>query len=387
MAKLGEILIKEGKLTEEQVNDAMLEQEISSKRLGEVLTDKGYISESEIIKVVCMQNNYEYFGGIEGVLINKENSEFYFRNCCVYVKKDNKTYFIFNILNSEIASFILSAKDAIIGLATKEMIYSYLSEFIEKIGYQHDDVEGILLDILEISISRRVSNLRVKKSGKTYHILIDTEFGIEVIKTINENIGERLINIIAIRCGITLSAGKNFDGKFEYKSSITKRTVDIRTEFLPVSGKNDNVLHFEAVLRIHGISFFLELDNLGFEKHDVDALKEALTFVSGLIIATGPTGAGKSTTFYSLLKLLAKLRQAILTIEDPVELRLNEINITQMSVSDNFSYKDSLKAMLRSEPRVIMIGEMRDESTAAHAMRAAETGHLVLTTHFTLIQR
>ncbi|MHB8231504.1 MAG: GspE/PulE family protein [bacterium] len=377
---LGEVLVSEGKLTEEQVNDALLEQEISSKRLGEILVDKGYINEAEILKVVCRQNHYEYFAGVEGALINKDNSEFYFRNCCVYIEKDNKTYFIFNVLNLEIASFIVSVKDAVIGLATKETIYSYLSSYIDKISYQHDDVEGILLDILEISVSRRVSNLRVKKSGKTYHILIDTEFGIEVIKTINESTGERLINVIAIRCGITLSAGKNFDGKFEYKSSVTKRTVDIRTEFLPVSGRNDNVMHFEAVLRIHGISSFLELESLGFDKHDVDALKEALTFVSGLIIATGPTGAGKSTTFYSLLKLLAKLRRAIMTIEDPVELKLNEINITQMSVSDNFSYKDSLRAMLRSEPHVIMIGEMRDESTAAHAMRAAETGHLVLTT-------
>ena len=99
-----------------------------------------------------------------------------------------------------------------------------------------------------------------------------------------------------------------------------------------------------------------------------------------MILSAGPTGAGKSTTFYSILKEIAKKRQPILTIEDPVEIKLNEINITQMSVNEDFRYEHALTAMLRCEPKIVFVGEMRDVETAKAVIRAAQTGHLVLST-------
>ena len=104
------------------------------------------------------------------------------------------------------------------------------------------------------------------------------------------------------------------------------------------------------------------------------------TYPDGFIVSTGPTGSGKTTTFYALLKLLAQKKKSIITIEDPVEIELKESNITQMSISSEFGYPEALRVILRSEPRIIMVGEIRDEITATHSLIAAETGHLVLTT-------
>ena len=194
--------------------------------------------------------------------------------------------------------------------------------------------------------------------------------------------GQRIINIIAANCRITLKKGEGLDAKFIFVSNFYKGLkVSIRVAFLPISSKLDKeTMLFEAVLRIHGLNKVFDFESIGFTEENAELLKKSYIHPNGLIIATGPTGSGKTTTFYAMLKLLSQKKGTILTIEDPVEIELRESNITQMNISEDFGYPEAVRVMLRSEPDIMMIGEIRDEITAKHALMAAETGHLIMTT-------
>ncbi len=124
----------------------------------------------------------------------------------------------------------------------------------------------------------------------------------------------------------------------------------------------------------------LQLDQLGFSDRDLKLIEEAINKPYGMIVVTGPTGSGKTTTLYAILNKLNTSEKKIITLEDPIEYRLSGIEQSQMDHSKNYSFADALRATLRQDPDIIMLGEVRDEETARIALNAALTGHLVLTT-------
>ncbi len=384
MEKIGEILLRKGLITEDTVKDVLTEQELSLKKFGEILIEKSLIEENTLIEIVAEQNSYGFIDDFAGyVLLNERPDDFYWKNCCALIKDKDNTVFVFNSNNHEINALItsLAFTQIKIALASKEKIYGFLSVNTElKSLNSVGDISNELYDALEIAIVKKSSNIRIKKTGKTYLILVDTDTGVEIIKAYTLDIGERLINIVAGLCKTQIKPNRALDAKFSYESVLSKKKVDIRVEFLPVSSKTDEKNYLEAVLRLHGLNSLLNLKALGFEENEILLLNEVLTYSSGLVLAAGPTGAGKSTTFYAILKELAKKRHPILTIEDPVEIKLDEINISQMSVNEDFRYNEALVAMLRCEPKIILVGEIRDKETAEAVLKSAQTGHLVLST-------
>jgi type IV pilus assembly protein PilB len=389
--KLGKLLLKFNLISNEDILEALKKQSIdTNKKIGEILLEKGLIDEKTLIKYLAMQLDYEFLETFinceiaNNVSYSKDES-FYWKNCCCLIKRDDKIIFVFNNNTQDINGYIglLLLNNIPILLGTKEDIYNFLSNNIETtLDVDNNDIVSKINEFLEIGIIKQVSNLRIKKSIESYAILIDTDIGIEVIKVFSLDTGNKIIRIVAERCGVTLSPNESIDGKFinGYVSKLTKKHIDIRVEFFPVANDFTADFSYEAVLRFHGIKSFLGLESLGFGDDEVQELNEVLTYASGLVLSVGPTGAGKSTTFYALLKNLSTKRLPIMTIEDPVEIRLNEINITQMTVNDTFRYSNALIAMLRGEPKIMMIGEMRDKETAAATIMAAQTGHLVLST-------
>ena len=384
MEKLGEILVRKGLITEDVVKDVLTEQELSLKKFGEILIEKSLIEETVLIKIIAEQSGYGFIENFDGAELLKEKpDEFYWKNCCALIKTAAGVKFAFNTNNQEINSYItlLALKNIEIVLSSKERIYGFLSEKTElKTPAGEENASKEIDNALEIAILKKSSNVRIKKSLTSYLILVDIDLGVEIIKAFSVNVGERLINIVAERCKVQLKQRRSLDAKFSYESVLSKKKIDIRVEFLPVASQTDEKDYFEAVMRLHGLNSILDLKALGFEEEERLLLSEILTYGSGLVLSAGPTGAGKSTTFYAILKELAKKRLPILTIEDPVEIKLNEINITQMSVNDEFRYNNALVAMLRCEPKIILVGEIRDEETAKAVIKAAQTGHLVLST-------
>jgi general secretion pathway protein E/type IV pilus assembly protein PilB len=163
------------------------------------------------------------------------------------------------------------------------------------------------------------------------------------------------------------------DGRIRYHVNNSK--IDIRVSILPT-------LHGEkVVLRLLGNdASHIDILKLGFNADELERYQLAIQKTHGIILISGPTGSGKTTTLYATLKLLNKPKSNILTIEDPIEYTLDGINQVQLKESIGLNYAEALRTFLRQDPDVIMLGEIRDAETAQMAIRAALTGHLVLST-------
>ena len=151
---------------------------------------------------------------------------------------------------------------------------------------------------------------------------------------------------------------------------------DLRVSFLPVQGGFERVVM--RILRKDAIS--LSFDDLGLDKKDYKSIREATGATQGLILVTGPTGSGKTTTLYSILSELNDDKTNIMTAEDPVEYELEGISQSQMKNEINFTFAAALRTFLRQDPEIILVGEIRDQETGNIAVEAALTGHLVLST-------
>ncbi len=163
------------------------------------------------------------------------------------------------------------------------------------------------------------------------------------------------------------------DGAASFKGEI--KEVDLRISVLPTKNKE------RVVMRILDKSQGdVKLDQLGFDSNDLEKLKKAITSPQGMVLVTGPTGSGKTTTLYSVLKHINKPGMNILTAEDPVEYELDGIGQVQVKESIGYTFEEALRSFLRQDPEVILVGEIRDQATVEIALKASLTGHLVFST-------
>lgn len=164
------------------------------------------------------------------------------------------------------------------------------------------------------------------------------------------------------------------DGRFRFKTK-SGEAVSLRVSIFPtVEGE-------KVVLRIlESVDQRFDLEELGFGSEDAKIVRTSISRPHGLILVTGPTGSGKTTTLYTILGLLNTTEVNISTVEDPVENRIPRVNQTQINTIINFGFAEGLRALLRQDPNIIMVGEIRDKETSSIAVNAAMTGHLVLTT-------
>lgn len=165
------------------------------------------------------------------------------------------------------------------------------------------------------------------------------------------------------------------DGRFRFVVEDESKYFDIRVSIMPTYyGEN-------AILRLltSNVGQFT-LDNLGFSNEDLEKVKKAISKPYGMILATGPTGSGKTTTLYSILNILNTENVHIITIEDPIEYAIEGITQVQVNVKTGLTFSTGLRAILRQDPNIIMVGEIRDSETAEIAVNAALTGHLLLST-------
>jgi len=164
------------------------------------------------------------------------------------------------------------------------------------------------------------------------------------------------------------------DGKFDFEVPDMER-IDVRVSIVPSTHGERVVMRILA----GDIRRFALLD-LGISEKDIEKVRKAYSKPFGMVLATGPTGSGKTTTLYSFLKILNKRNINIMTIEDPVEYQIQGVNQIQVNQKTNLTFAAGLKSIVRQDPNVILVGEIRDEDTASIAVNAAMTGHLVLST-------
>lgn len=163
------------------------------------------------------------------------------------------------------------------------------------------------------------------------------------------------------------------DGKLRMR--VDDENLDIRVSILPIAGGE------KVVLRLLSSRFrTFTFEDLGMNKKDLKKVSEAISNAYGMILSTGPTGSGKTTTIYSILKILNTREKNITTIEDPIEYRIKGVNQIQLNTKTNLTFANGLRSILRQDPNIIFVGEIRDSETAGIAVNAALTGHLVLST-------
>ena len=240
----------------------------------------------------------------------------------------------------------------------------------EKLNYSEDFLMNIIYEAKEIGSSD--IHLEAFEKRSRIRFRIDGKLLEKYIISLEEY--PKIINRIKIMAGLDISEKRlPQDGRINL--STEKEDFDIRVSSLPT-------LHGEKlVLRILSKNNLqVSLEHLGFEKEELEIYKTAVQKPNGIVLISGPTGSGKTTTLYATLKLLNRNDTNILTIEDPIEYTIEGINQVQLKQEIGLDFASTLRTFLRQDPDVIMVGEIRDVETANMAIRASLTGHLVLST-------
>jgi len=224
------------------------------------------------------------------------------------------------------------------------------------------------------AIKEGVSDIHIEPFEKMVRVRFRQDGVCHVAHTPPKSLHNSIVSRIKIMCGLDIAERRRpQDGKFQVK--MEGRQVDFRVSVLPT-------VHGEkVVLRIlDGSNLALSLGALGFEPEALANFSEAIRASYGMILVTGPTGSGKSTTLYSAVKEIMTEEDNFVTVEDPVEYQLHGVNQVQVSEKRGLTFAGALRSILRQDPDVVMIGEIRDGETIEIAIKAALTGHLVLST-------
>jgi type IV pilus assembly protein PilB len=242
-------------------------------------------------------------------------------------------------------------------------------------GPMEDASAGRMLDLVMIQAIRdRASDIHFEPDEKALRVRFRIDGFLYESLTLPKQIHPALTSRIKILAEMDIAETRlPQDGNFNVK--LEKRSFEIRVSTFPmIYGEN-------VVLRVlDQTSTLFKLDDLGFSKEVLDRFKQLIRRPNGIILVTGPTGSGKTTTLYALLNMINSKEKNIITIEDPVEYRLALIRQTQVNPKAGITFATGLRSILRQDPDIIMIGEIRDLETSEIAMQSALTGHLVLST-------
>jgi type IV pilus assembly protein PilB len=229
-------------------------------------------------------------------------------------------------------------------------------------------------NLIEQAVVNRASDLHLEPGEDDMRVRYRIDGVLHEVDVIPRGVMAALISRIKIMSGVDITE-KRVPQNGRITALIRDRTVDLRTATLPTVWGEKIVLR---VLDTGGID--LDMGKLGFTKHNLDRFAGAFSKPHGMVLVTGPTGSGKSTTLYATLGRISKPEINVITVEDPVEYRLRGVNQVQVNVKAGLTFAAVLPAILRSDPDVVLIGEIRDSHTAQIAVEASLTGHLVLST-------
>lgn len=228
--------------------------------------------------------------------------------------------------------------------------------------------------LLEYAIFEKASDIHIEPTEKEIVVRYRIDGILRKVMALPKNSQSGIIARIKVLANLKLDEHRlPQDGRFKIK--ISEYQVSFRVSTIPIFNGEKIVMRL-----LDEKSQILTLDKLGFNKKDLVILKRNIAKPHGMVLVTGPTGSGKTTTLYSVLNILNKISVNISTIEDPIEYQISGINQSQVNPKIGFSFAMGLRAFLRQDPDIIMVGEIRDQETAEMAVHAAMTGHLVLST-------
>ncbi len=239
---------------------------------------------------------------------------------------------------------------------------------------QSGNVPLIVAAILSLAVNSRASDVHLEAMNNRFRLRLRVDGQLQDIALLPLAIMAALVSRIKILAKLKIDESRiPQDGRFQIVEA--KRNIDLRVSTLPtVKGE-------KVVIRLLDQSLgLIKLTDLGLLGESLTQVNQAINRPFGVVLATGPTGSGKTTTIYAILDQLSKPNVNVVTIEDPVEYEIPGINQTQAKPSIGYGFADGLRSILRQDPNIIMVGEIRDQETAELTTQAALTGHLVLST-------
>lgn len=240
--------------------------------------------------------------------------------------------------------------------------------------YDGEPIINIVNEILIDASRKRASDIHFDPTEDVLNVRIRVDGELISYATVPASVKKNLVTRIKILAGMNITESRiPQDGSIKMK--IDNKDLDIRVSTLPI------IYGEKVVVRLLDFTNTVsKMDALGFSSINLEKVKKAMSKPNGIILVTGATGTGKSTTVYSMLQHLNTTERNIITVEDPVEMKIPGINQVQTMPEINLTFASALRSILRQDPDVIMIGEIRDNETARIAVRASITGHLVLST-------
>lgn len=256
------------------------------------------------------------------------------------------------------------------------MVSAYKQKIEEEIAKgTKRSIIHIIDELVEYAHDMRSSDIHVNPTADSVKVRFRIDGVLQDIFNIPKEMLMEIIGRIKILSNLRMDEHQNFqDGRFRLKANGSD-IIDVRVAVSPSYYGESAVMR---LLSEKAEKFTLE--GLGFSKENQKKIMEAISKPYGMILATGPTGSGKTTTLYTILKTLNKKESAIITIEDPIEYAIDNIKQIQVNSRTNMTFANGLRSILRQDPDIIMVGEIRDEETAGLAVNTALTGHLLLST-------
>lgn len=228
--------------------------------------------------------------------------------------------------------------------------------------------------VINRAIARGASDIHIEPSRESTQVRFRIDGQLQHALEIPAGVSLEFVSRLKVMCNMDIAEKRRpQDGRFHFNHQA--KSVDVRVSTIPTESGEKMVLR---LLDQAGSS--LDLEQLGIPIRNLEVLRAAIDRPQGMVLVTGPTGSGKTTTLYACLRQIRSPKLNILTIEDPIEYRLDGINQSQVKPDIGYDFAKALRAFLRQDPNVIMVGEIRDAETAQIALRAAMTGHLVLST-------
>ncbi|MDD3818325.1 MAG: GspE/PulE family protein [Actinomycetota bacterium] len=406
--KIGQILLNRNIISKEQLDEALEVQKNTGEKLGEILIKKGYISDETLMELVSFQRGFDVIDldkiqdQIDPSVANMISKDFAFK----------RKVFPFNLIDSTLYVAMTDPRDINvideIRLLTGYNVKPFIStkKNIEDIiriytsdEYSLKEVQEIIKDedltigkkfeeeiaeknplirlanqIIYKAVSLRASDIHIEPQEKNCTIRFRIDGVLQKIKDVPKSVQRLLISRYKIMGGMDITENRlPQDGRSSVRYG--NRMIDLRLASIPaVYGENITIRILDRDESV------FDLKNSGMAKDDLERFMSMITIPHGAVIITGPTGSGKTTTLYASLNKISSVEKKIYTIEDPVEYRFPQIMQVQVNPKIDMTFSRGLRAMLRSDPDIILIGEIRDLETAKIAVEAAITGHLVLTT-------
>ena len=407
MKQLGDILLEGGLVTHEELSGAVEEQQRLGRSLGRVLVDLGILSEGQLVAALATQIGMQFVDltdyPVDGSAVSRVSSVVCRRHTALPIGYDEGKLVV--AMADPANVFALDDIRSMTGLevkpvvATKPDVLAAINRFhrgdaemddLTMALDSADDGEDDLGKVKEIveeapivkfvnllitqAIQDRASDIHIEPTERDLRVRFRIDGVLHEVMRSPKTITSGVTSRLKIMADINIAERRiPQDGRLSVNTNGKK--IDLRVATLPT------VWGEKIVMRVlDNSTAMLKLSDLGFSDPNYEVYSKSFVKPYGMILVTGPTGSGKSTTLYATLNIVSRPEVNVITVEDPVEYRLPGINQVQTNVKAGLTFSAALRSILRSDPDIVLLGEIRDGETAHIAVEAALTGHLVLST-------